>query len=123
MSKSTQVVPNTPHFRKTKLVTVPVMKIDFETAYYVRFESPFYVGKEIKEKSGKVAKKPATLANVTNMETGELGIIVCNEVLKSTIEEGYPDEDYVGKIFEVIKHQKKEGKEYCTFSIAECEAS
>ena len=121
MSKSNQ--PKAPQFRKTKLVTVPVMKIDFDKPYYVRLDSPFYLGKEIKEKSGKPSKKPATLVNVTNMETGDLGIIVCNEVLKSTIEEGYPENSYQGKIFEIIKHPKKEGKEYCTFSIAECEAA
>lgn len=120
MSKAQQAVPNIPQFRKTKLVTVPVMKIVFETPYYVRLDSLFYLGKEIKE-SGKVSKKPATLVNVTNMETGELGIIVCNEVLKSTIDDGYPDNSYQGKIFEIIKHQQKEGKDYCTFSIAECE--
>jgi hypothetical protein len=59
---------------------------------------------------------------VTNLETGEEMQIIANEVLKSSLEDAYPDASYVGKSFEIVRKPIQKGKKYVTFTITEIEA-
>ncbi len=104
-------------------VNLPVMKKIDEEPIFVRFESPMYVGKQLKratdtkEKNGKT-RSPATLAAITNMETGEQFLLIINQVLKDNLNDGYPDDSYVGKTFRIVQHSR-EGKSYKTYSLSE----
>lgn len=112
------------NFKRTKRVTLPIIKLTPNEPRYLQIIGAIFVGKEIAgQKGDKDGKKrePASLANVVDLETGEEGQIVLNKVLKSTLTEEYPEDGYVGKQFEIVKLAKKDGKDYHPFSITEIE--
>ena len=102
-----------------KQVTLPILKKADNETVYIAVLGPIFQGKQV---SGKDAEKmePAQLMNCCNLETGEECQIICNAVLKSTLEENYPDEGYVGKAFSIMQY-KVEGKRYKNYKIAEIE--
>jgi len=102
-------------------VTLPLIKKADGVPLYVKFDSAIFTGKEIKGTGEKAKMEPARLANVTNLETGELGQIICNKVLEGTLTEEYPDNGYVNKGFAITQHGKASGKRYHTYTIAEIE--
>lgn len=101
-----------------KLVTVPVLQLPIDVVRGVRITEPLFEGKEIKS-TGRVSKKPATLANVVNLQNGETAQIVVPAVLEANLREQYPDDSYVGKSFAVQNNGKREGKEYNDIRIME----
>ena len=115
-------VNSTQEFKIKKRVTLPVYRMGLETPYYVKVLAPIFEGKTIEDKADKDKNKgPAHIMTIVDLVTGEEGQIVLNKVLKSTLEEEYPSEGYVGLGFQIIKHGKKTGKDYHTFSVAELE--
>jgi len=108
----------TMKFRKIKNITLPLLKMDAETLYYVKIIKAMYLGKAIDDK-----KEAATLADVINLETGETVQIICPTVLRQTLNEHYPNDSYVGKCFELVKHLVKAADtgalKYNTFNVAE----
>lgn len=116
--------PTGGRFARTKSVTLPVFKVEEEVPLYLTVNGAMFVGKPIEAKTGDDGKKgkpmePATIMPVTNIDSGEMGQIIVNAALKSILEETYPKDAYVGKSFEVVKHAKKAGKRYHTFSVFE----
>jgi hypothetical protein len=110
-------------FKISKRVTLPLFKIAPNTEYYFQIESAMFIGKEVKEgRGGSEAKKkePATLMRVINLETGELGQIICGAVLRGIFDDEYPEEKYVGKLFAIEMH-KIVGKDYNGYSVTEIE--
>ena len=107
-----------------KQVNLPVLKKEDEVPLFIRFEEAMYIGKtiksrgEVKGEKAKGIRSAATLAQVTNMETGEICLIVINQLLKENLNDTYPGNGYVHKVFRVVQHSK-EGKNYKTYSIAE----
>jgi hypothetical protein len=114
-------VKNAPKFNKIKQVTLPTIKILIDVEYFLTLNSKFRLGSQQPAKEGQEPRKPATIIEVTNLETGEMGLVVCNKVLSSTITEMYGD-DYVGRSFSIVKENKKPGRDYHTFSISEVSA-
>jgi hypothetical protein len=119
--------PTGGKYTRTKAVTLPVFKMVEETPVYVKITAAMYEGKEQKpvlDKDGKPGKamEPATILPVMNVETGELSQIIAGAVLEGILNDSYPDAGYVGKAFEVVKHAKREGKRYNTYSVFEIEA-
>jgi hypothetical protein len=106
-------------FKTIRNVTLPVLSAKIETPLYVRIQSEMRVGKEMKAGAGEAKKAPATLCTATNLETGEVVELIVSAVVKSVFEENYPDGAYVGKSFCLVKHAKKEGKNYFNFSVDE----
>ena len=103
-----------------RVVTKPLFKMAQGVTRYFKFDSAMFVGKEIKE-SGSVSKKePATLAYVTDLETGEQGQFIVSAVLKSIMAEDYAGDAYVGKSF-AIRQQRIPGKAYNGIDLAEIE--
>lgn len=100
-------------FKKVKAITLPLLKMENEVEYYLKFDGPMFLGKAIDDK-----KEAATLANVTNLESGEQVQIICATVLRGILDEAYPGEEYVGKCFEIVKHRDLE-KKYNTYSVCE----
>lgn len=111
-------------FARTKAVTLPVFKLADDVPVYLTATGEMYEGKEQKPaKAGEKPMEPATILPVVNVETGEVGQIIVGAVLEGILNETYPDGAYVGKSFEIVKHAKKEGKRYNTYSVFEIDPS
>lgn len=109
-------------FKIKKRVTLPLFKIVPNQELYIRCESAMFIGKEITEKDPKAKKKePATLMQVTDLQTGELGQIICGAVLKGILNDEYPNDAYKGKCFAIEMH-KIAGKDYNGYTVTEIEA-
>jgi len=111
-------------FKIARRVTLPLSKWKNESPKYLRIECEIFQGKEISapKKEGEATKEPAWLFNATDLQTGEMIQVIAAKVLKSTLAEEYPDNGYVGKMFELTQHRDT-AKNYNTFSITEIEAA
>jgi hypothetical protein len=98
------------------------------TPMYLRFETAFAKDEsiEIKTRSragdGDKKKEPMEIADVVNMMTGEIGRLIGNEVVKSELRGSYPEDSYIGKVFEIRQGASKTGRggnKYRTFKIVE----
>ena len=111
-------------FKRKKLLTRPVLKMEQDKTRYVKLEGAMFVGKDIKPRNqadDEKKKEPATLVNAVNLEDGSLVLIVVNAVLKSVLSEEYPGDGYVGKCFAITKQGRQPGKQYNPFHIEEIE--
>lgn len=102
-------------FKIKKFVTLPHIKLSPGQDYYLRFDTVMHLGKAIEKD-----REPATLAQVTNMETGEVGEIICSQLLRENLNEAYPNDAYLGLIFH-IRLTKVPDKKYNLVHIAEVE--
>ena len=109
-------------FKTKRVVTVPNLKMEIEKPVHVRIESKMFKGQAQKATAGRQAMEPATIVNVTNLETGEVGQLILGATLVSILTEAYPGDKYVGVAFRFTKHPKKDGKRYHTYSVEEIEA-
>lgn len=101
-----------------KVLTLPLIKLAKGVPVYLQITEAFFVGKKIDDK-----KEPATIANVIDLATGECAQIIVPSVLKSTIQESYPNDSYVGLGFSIEKTSAAgDGdKAYAKFSVSEIE--
>lgn len=83
-------------FVKHKHVTLPLFKMIPGVERYFLVDGAMFVGKQVDDK-----KEPATLMNVTDLETGEEGQIICPFLLIEALNADYPDNAYVGKMFAI----------------------
>lgn len=104
-----------------KVLTRPVLKFSTDVTHHVRMESKMYIGKEMKQKEGEKKKEPATLVDVIDLETGEPVQLIATAVMKSVLDESYPNNAYVGLCFSITKQARKEGKQYDPYMIIEIE--
>lgn len=125
-SDSSAVEPEAPafRFRVAQRVTVPLlsMKDLFEVPVYIRVETEFKKADPVKASKNdddSPKQEPPIICRVTNLETGELNDFIVPVVLRSELEENYPNAGYIGKCFEVIKRKLDGTKKYNTFSITE----
>ena len=107
---------------KKKLVQ-PLLnaKIAVGVTLYIKATGPMYVGKP--QKDAKENEKPADLMPALDMRTGETGEIIVSAVVKSALEETYPDDGYVGHGFAITKLPKPEGKRYFQYTVDEVEVN
>jgi hypothetical protein len=105
--------------KRKKLLTRPVLKYVVGIANYVKFEEAMHIGKDMKAKEGEKKKEPATIANVIDLKTGEPAQIIANAVVKSVLNEYYPNDTYVGLCFSITKQKRVDGKQYDPFNIEE----
>lgn len=83
-------------------------------------ESKVVTGK--KDAEGK-PEKPANVANVGDVTTGEEFVFLVPAVVRSTLTQEYPDDSYVRKVFYIRNEGKREGKRHIDFTVAEVDAS
>lgn len=102
-------------------LTPPVLKLVEDVPVYVQILAPMYIGKSIAAKPGEKEKEPATIIDCANLETGEVCQIVANTVLRSTLNETFPNDGYVDHRFSICKKSKQPGKQYNKFEILELE--
>lgn len=107
-----------------KHVTMPTTNPGVNEPRVFRIDSAIhastYVDKTTADgtRAGK-AKDPARVCTVTNMETGEIANWLMPTLAYKELEEKYPDESYVGKIFAYQKLPKRPGKTYFDIQLAE----
>ena len=112
-------IPEKPvlKFKKKRRISQNQLKLQIGVPVYVQIEGTFHEGKKLDDK-----RDPATLAEVIDLETGENALIVVPSVVKSSIEEQYPNEKYVGLQFEIEKLQKDNpDKKYFPYRVTEIE--
>jgi len=109
-------------FTKKKTVTVPILKLMPDQPVYIRVESQMEISKQVA--GAKVEGKkmePATIMFCTNLDSDTECLLIVGTMLKSVIEESYPNQAYVGLCFEVTNHGKRGDKKYNAYSLVEIE--
>lgn len=109
-------------FTKKKTVTVPILKLMPDQPVYIRAESAMELSKQVA--SAKVAgqsMEPATILFCTNLDSDTECLLIVGTMLKSVIEESYPNHSYVGLCFEVTNHGRRGDKKYNAYSLTEIE--
>jgi hypothetical protein len=99
-------------FKPKRLLTVPVLSLKDNEPRILRFDGKMHIGKTMKAKEGDKPKEPATIASVTDMESGEIFDLIVSAVLHSVLDEEFPGDAYVGKVFSVTALPKRDGKQY-----------
>lgn len=107
-------------FKVKKNVTLPVIKLKPGEEAYLQFTGPMHVGKDTGQVMNGRKMDPATIAEVMDLSTGELGVLICATVLQKELNDGYPDDSYIGKAFAITVTKVPE-KKYNLYSIIEIE--
>jgi hypothetical protein len=113
-AKQATVTDSAKKFKTKKVLTRPTISLKSEGAEcYVKIVSAMHVGREMKsdekDDAGK-KREPATILEVINLETGEEAQVIAAAMIRSTLEEEYPGESYVGKCFYIANRGKQESK-------------
>lgn len=112
-------------FKVKRQVTVPTlsMKENKDGALppprFLQFMEAMHESTYVDPDPKKVKEKPATIAGVTDIETGEIYQFLVPAVVESQLTRDYPDDGYVGKVFRIACLGKRPGKRYRDFSIFE----
>lgn len=110
-------------FKRVRTITRTVLRLTENETVYFTIEGPIYLG----ESSASQKREPPSLIDVIDLETGEAGIVVAPLLLREHLNEGYPDNSYVGKSFEVtalsIKKSESGTTGYRQLQIYEIEAA
>src|SRR3569833_1186049 len=90
-------------YEVAKIVTRPILKFEgVGGTIMVKIEAPHYLGKELKQGRGeKASMEPAHLFDVVDLSDGEEKQLIANAVLRSTFDDTYPNNEYVGKAFAI----------------------
>lgn len=114
-------------FKVKRSVTLPSLAIKKPGECHVlRFDSAMRVSDVMDKKKADdgTPRKPATIANVTELSTGEQFIFIVPTVVVKNLERDYKDDAYKGLIFQITnKGKRTEGQSYNDFSILELEAA
>lgn len=108
-------------FKIVKRVTMPTLSLKEMEPRVLRIDEEMHLSKFIDPDPKKAKEKPATICGVTDMQTGEVAMLLVPEVMKKNLDEAYPGATYVGRIFGVQKLPKRSGKRYFDLEIAEVE--
>lgn len=106
-----------------KLVTLPVLKLETGKPRLLRINSPIEKSRYVDPKAGvdeaTGEKKRASICDVADLQTGELGRLVVATVIEKNLQEGYEGDAYVGRCFLIEKGLKRPDKRYIEYSIVE----
>ncbi len=108
-------------FAKKKTVTVPVLKLMPDQPVYIRVENAMEVSRPAGAKVPGQSMEPATIMHCTNLDSDTECLLIVGTMLKSVIEQSYPNQSYVGLSFEVVNHGKRGDKKYNAYSLCEIE--
>lgn len=109
-------------FKEVRKVTLLTLSLkDTGTAVQVKISTPIREGRKLE---GQKDREPAFICHVVDLADGEEKQMIAPKVLRSTLEEEYPDDQYVNKFFYIENLGKKAGKGksaegYNTFKIIE----
>lgn len=113
-------------FEIVRNVTLPFVMIPADGSnMYLKFNTAIEADKTTfservrkSKNDGEQKVEPMHIAEVTNLQTGEVGRLVAHSVLESNLTEAYPNGSYVEKCFQIAK-TKAAGKRYFNFNITE----
>jgi hypothetical protein len=115
-------------FEIVRNVTLPFIIVPSDgTPFYLKFNTAIEADKttfsdRVRRSKSDVDKtqsaEPMHIAEVTNLQSGEVGRLVLHSVLESNLNEAYPGNTYVGRYFKINK-EKAKGKRYFNFNIVE----
>lgn len=108
-------------YKQKRVLTIPTLVLKDNQPVILKFTGPMFTGKIMPVKEGQTEKAPATLANVVDVETGEVYQLMVNSVLHALLDEEYEDNAYVGKVFSVERLPARAGKAYNGFKVSEME--
>jgi hypothetical protein len=109
-------------FTKKKTVTVPILKLMPDQPVYIRAESAMELSKQVAgAKIAGQSMEPATILFCTNLDSDTECLLIVGTMLKSVIEESYPNQTYVGLCFEVTNHGRRGDRKYNAYSLTEIE--
>lgn len=110
-------------YKRVKNLTLDILKFVENETRHVKITGAIHLGKEQKSSKGDEDKKrePAQLASCINLDDGAECQIIVSAVVKSTLEDEYPNETYVGKCFAITKKNRVAGKQYFPYSVEEIE--
>lgn len=91
-------------FKVLRQVTLPTFKLKKGREYFLKFETAMELGKEIKNST----MGRATVMRAVDLETGELGIVLCPTILRNELAEQYPGDAYIGRCFSVVLYKVPE---------------
>jgi len=134
--------PTKAGFKTVRTITVPTLTMkDQSPARILRFDERMALSTYVDPDPKKQKEKPATVATVTDMETGEVFKFLVPSVVEANLRRDYDAEvkiegegknarivtdkgehAYVGKLFQIQCMGKRPGKRYRDFSIAEVSA-
>lgn len=112
-------------FKTKRIITLPTLSFkDVGKGRAVLFNDAMRESQvEGKPDKDGVKPKKATIATVTDAQSGEMYICIVPTVVQSNLERDYPGEKYVGVTFWIVNMGKrKEGQRYNDYSIAEIDA-
>jgi hypothetical protein len=119
MNSPAKATPSKVPFTVGRKLTIPPLKFEIDKPVYVLVTGPMHVGRKLKGSGQKSKMEPATLCNVVDMQTGEQFQLICATMIRGIFEDNYPNHSYVGNAFQIIKHNKREGKSYYDYSMDE----
>lgn len=107
-------------FKVKRQITVPTLTMkDGSNARMLSFNDAMRASNYIDPDPKKAKEKPATVAGVTDVESGELFQFLVPSVVESNLRRNYPDDGYVGRTFRIQCLGERAGKRYRDFSIFE----
>ncbi len=115
-----------------KNLSLPAFKLQEGEERYFRLDSAMRVStrkdsqedeEETTKGKGKDKEKqtrqPATVVDAIDLVSGEVGVLICTAVIKSSLTENYPNDSYVGKGFKITRKEKAPGKQYSRYNVQE----
>ena len=108
-------------FKRVKNLTLDILKFVEGEPRHVKITAAMHVGKEQKPDAEGKKHEPAILASCINLDDGAECQIIVSAVVRSTINDEYPNDGYVGKCFAITKKARVAGKQYFPYGVEEIE--
>ena len=105
-------------FEIVKNLTLDVLKFVLNEPRHVKITAPIHLGKEQKPDAEGKKREPAWVASCINLEDGTECQIIVSAVVRSTLNDDYPNDSYVGKCFQIMKKARVDGKQYFPYGVA-----
>jgi len=103
---------------RKKALSLPVLSFKERDLAFVRFTSG--ITQSTIRKGDDDDRKPAMVAEVVNLETGEQQTLICPAALVGTLEDA--GDEYIGRCYEIhVTPEKLPGKEYKGVTVYEIE--
>lgn len=118
---------NLPGFKVARQVILPTLNLQVGQPRVLTIVEAMHISEmksaekkaDADSKGKKEVMEPATVAPVTDAQTGEMFNMLMPAVLAGNLNEKYPDNGYVAKTFYMEKLPKRPGKRYFDFKLLE----
>lgn len=122
---STSTMQDMPEgFKVKRQITLPSLSIKKTgDAWTLKILDAMRVSKVVDKGADGKKREPATICTVSDVSNGELFTFIIPAVVKKNLQDNYPDDTYVDKIFFIKNMGKRnDAQKYYDFQLAEVEA-